>query len=154
MTVQSASPRTVLPAAEPEAESGVLQHIVFPTGLFGFPECREFLLTATGRPGFYWLRSCEHQPLVFLLADPFVFFPGYTVDLSDGDVAGLDSRDPSELAVLAIVTLPRAPGEPLTANLQGPVVLNLGRRVGRQIVLTDRDFGLRSEFRVEAADAA
>ncbi len=144
MTLESAS----------QIGSAVLQRVTFPAGLFGFPECRDFLLTTTGRAGFYWLRSCEHDALAFLLADPFIFFPGYSLDLGDRDAAGLAFADAADLAVLAIVTLPRGAGEPLTANLQGPVVLNIPRGVGRQVVVPDSAYGLRCEFRVEAADAA
>ena len=45
--------------------------------------------------------------------------------------------------VLAIVTLPREPGEPATINLQGPLALNLGQRLGRQVVLDSERFGVR-----------
>ena len=151
MTVESA---TVLPLAVPGADDSLIQRVTFPAGLFGFPECRDFRLSATTRPGLYWLRSSEHEALAFLLADPFLFFPEYTVDLSEGDLAGLASEDPSDLAVLAIVTLPRSAGEALTANLQGPVIVNLARRIARQVVLQDSRFGLRCTFGVQAADAA
>ncbi len=148
----SAESSTVVPIVE--GDPAILPRVAFPSGLFGFPECRHFLLAATARPGFYWLRSSEHEALAFLLADPFLFFPEYTVDLGDGDLSGLASDDPADLAVLVIVTLPRAAGEAITANLQGPIVVNLARRVARQVVLQDSRFGLRCEFRVEAVAAA
>lgn len=144
----------VLPISAPEPIAPVAATVEFAEGLFGFPQCRDFTLSATARPGFYWLRSLEHEPLAFLLADPFIFFADYSVELSDADVSSLAPDDSSNLAVLAIVTLPRTGGEPLTANLQGPIALNLTRGVARQVILTDTRFGLRCPFRVDAADAA
>ena len=46
--------------------------ITFPTGLLGFPACREFVLIPSEREGLYWLQSAEPSPLAFLLVDPFL----------------------------------------------------------------------------------
>lgn len=135
-------------------DGGVDRLVRFPDGLLGFPECRSFRLTATARPGFFWLRSTEHAALVFLLIDPFVYFEGYVVDLGDADVRVLAAQQPGDVAILAMVTLPRGAGEPPTANLQGPVALNLDRGVARQVILPDSPFGLRCPFDIAPADAA
>ena len=55
------------------------------------------------------------------------------------------------MAVLA-VTVPSANTEPWTANLQGPVVINVERCVGAQVVLADRSLGVRRSFRPELKD--
>lgn len=128
--------------------------IVFPKGLLGFPECRQFHLTATARPGFFWLRCLEHPALRFLLVDPFLFFDGYSVELADHDIGELDAHDSSDIAILATVTLPRSAAEPCTANLQGPIAINARRRVARQLVLADSTFGLRCPLDLARADAA
>lgn len=117
----------------------------FPHGLLGFPECRRFALLAVAeRPGLYWLQSVEHGGLVFLLVDPFVVVDGYLVDLSDIDRHDLAAAGPSDVMVLAIVTLPRAGGESCTANLQGPVAINLRAGIGKQLVLPESRFGVRT----------
>jgi len=107
----------------------------FPVGMFGFPECRRFALVPAGREGLYWLQSLEHATLVFLLADPFHFFPGYAVELGSGDRAELRVADAADVAVLCVVTLPRTRDEAPTANLQGPVALNVSAQLGRQLAL-------------------
>ena len=35
--------------------------VEFPTGLYGFPECRHFVLVASDREGFFWLQSADHS---------------------------------------------------------------------------------------------
>jgi flagellar assembly factor FliW len=117
----------------------------FPKGLLGFPECRRFaLLAVAGRPGMYWLQSVEHGALAFLLVDPFLVVDGYLVDLSDIDRHDLGVTNPSEVVVLTIVTLPRQEGEGCNANLQGPVAINLRTGLGKQIVVADSRFGVRT----------
>ncbi|HEU4628456.1 MAG TPA: flagellar assembly protein FliW [Gemmatimonadaceae bacterium] len=107
----------------------------FPAGMYGFPECRRFALVPAGREGLFWLQSLEHATLIFLLADPFHFFPDYAVELSAGDRAELRVAEAADVAVLCVVTLPRTRGEAPTANVQGPVALNVTAQVGRQLAL-------------------
>ena len=118
----------------------------FPSGLFGFPECRRFALVPSGRDGMYWLQSLEHSALVFLLADPFIFFDGYSVELGASDRRDLCAQGADDVAVLAIVTLPRGGDAKPTANLQGPVALNMVMGVGRQLAVPDGGWGMRCEF--------
>jgi len=122
---------------------GLDEIIRFDAGIFGFPECRDFVLVPAEQDGLYWLQSSEHSTLAFLLVDPFAYFDGYAVDLTLPDRADLGARDAAEVAILAIVTLPRTRSGTPTANLQGPIALNLSARRGKQIALSDSDFGVR-----------
>jgi flagellar assembly factor FliW len=114
-----------------------------PRGLFGFPECRRWVLADAGRDGLYWMQSVDHASLAFLLADPFAFVPEYTVDLGPAALAELRAQSPTDVAVFAIVTLPGPLDPELTVNLQGPIVLNMSSRRGVQIVVPDGPFGVR-----------
>ena len=122
----------------------------FPDGLYGFPEAKKFVLIPAEPEGFYWLQSLEDGPLVFLLGDPFVFVPGYSVDLGEAELGPITTDQPSDLAVLAIVTLPKESDGRPTLNLQGPITLNVCKRLGRQVVVTDSVYGIRwpLDFRI------
>lgn len=123
--------------------------IHFPAGLFGFPACREFALIPAHRTGMFWLQSVEHAELAFVLVDPFEAFPGYSAEIGAADLVDLKADDPSQVAVLAIVTLPDSrEGQP-TANLQGPLALCLASRTGKQLALEDPTHGVRSPFSLE-----
>ena len=115
----------------------------FPRGVFGFPACTRWVLVAAAQPGFFWLQSVEHAALAFLLVDPFEVFPGYGVELTEADLRDLRASSPRDVVILSIVTLPRTAGEPMTANLQGPVAIDLGTRRGRQLVVQDPAAGAR-----------
>jgi flagellar assembly factor FliW len=119
--------------------------VAFPVGLFGFPECRSFALVAAERDGMYWLQSADYGTLAFLLIDPFRFVEGYAVDLAATDLAELEATEPADVAVLAIVTLPATRAELPTVNLQGPVAFNLRLRRGKQLAISDGEWGLRHE---------
>ncbi|MFO7260921.1 MAG: flagellar assembly protein FliW [bacterium] len=117
--------------------------VEFADGLIGLPERRAFLLSRAAAPGAFWLESADCEGLAFLLVDPFPFFDGYTVELEPAQLRGVLDGDPSEIAVLAIVTLPPEPDGVYTANLQAPLAINLRTGRARQIVLTRTDFGTR-----------
>jgi flagellar assembly factor FliW len=108
----------------------------FDDGLFGFPACRAFGLVRTAHPGLYWLQSMEHEPLRLLLADPFLFFEGYSVDLPDADVKRLAPHAAADVAILTTITV----GDVLqssTANLQGPIAIDVRTGRARQFIVND-----------------
>ena len=113
--------------------------IVMPEGMLGFAGERSFILLPAAPDGIFWLQCVEESGLVFLLVDPFIYFPDYVVDLPETP----ESAPGEEVAVLTIVTLPRGRGEACTANLQGPVVIHFPTRVARQVVLSDPRFHTR-----------
>jgi len=125
--------------------------IHFADGLLGFPECRDFVLLPASRGGLYWLQSVEQAPLAFLLADPFLFCPGYSVELGPAECSDLEASEASDIVILSIVTLPRRDQTVVTTNLQGPLAINLARGRGRQVVLSDSVFGVRSVIELDAA---
>jgi flagellar assembly factor FliW len=124
--------------------------IFFPGGMFGFPECRMFVLVPATRDGLYWLQSTDHGTLAFLLADPFVFFDEFVVELSQADRAELQVAAPGDVVILSIVTLPRSRDHLPTANLQGPLAINLTARRAKQLALADSEFGIRAPLSLEA----
>lgn len=106
--------------------------ILMPDGMAGFAGERKFVLLPASPEGVFWFQSVDDGSLIFLLIDPFRFFPEYQVDAPDVPGAG----DP-DMAALAIVTLPRAPGDGCTTNLQGPLVIDFVHRQARQVIQED-----------------
>ncbi len=124
--------------------------IEFRDGLLGFPQCRSWALLRGSKSGTAWLQSADHSTLVFLLVDPFVFFDGYSAELSEGELHRIRAKDAGEIAVFAIVTLPTAGEEVCTANLQGPLVMNLVARSGIQVVFGEGPFGIRAPIPLDS----
>lgn len=117
-----------------------------PQGLYGFEACRTFALVAAGRDGMWWLQSADRAELVFLLADPFTFFPGHVVDVPSTELVHLDATDATPLLALVIVTLPARDGDAPTANLRAPIIVDPARRLARQVVLGDERLSLAARL--------
>jgi flagellar assembly factor FliW len=112
------------------------QKITFSAGLFGFESCREYALLDAERQPFYWLQSLDVEQVAFILVNPFLFRPDYELDINDEDLKEIGILSPEKALIFSIVTIP-GDGGGMTANLQGPLIINRDTRCGRQAVLTD-----------------
>lgn len=119
--------------------------IHFPEGLLGFPETAEYRLLDGPGDGLFWLVAADGVGPSFMLSDPFLFFEGYSLVLNDVQSEKIGANSSSEVAVLAI-TVPGKDGEAWTANLRGPIVINVVGARGAQLVLTDETADLRRPF--------
>ena len=112
-----------------------MQKVSFPSGLFGFESIKDYVLIDAERQPFYWLQSLEAEHIAFILINPFLFRPDYELDIDDELVSEIDINSPEEALIFSIVTMP--PSGPMTANLQGPLIINKKTRIGKQGILTD-----------------
>ena len=110
--------------------------IVMKGGILGFEEIEEFLLFASEYEPFYWLQSSPDKSVSFLVVDPFLFFSDYEIDVDDSALEKIGITDANDVLVLSIITAP-GNGNPITANLQGPLIINKQNNFCMQLVLTD-----------------
>ncbi|MBQ1198272.1 MAG: flagellar assembly protein FliW [Spirochaetaceae bacterium] len=110
--------------------------IDFPNGLFGFEGYTKFTLIEAEYKPFYWLQSEQDKTLSFLVVDPFIFFDDYELDIDDNSLKSIEVKTPADVVVLTIITIPGNNGK-ITANLQGPLVINKTNNLGMQFVLSD-----------------
>jgi len=112
-----------------------------PDGLVGFRAFTQYvLLTDPVTAGLLWLQSATAAELAFGLIAPPLAIGEYRVELRPGDRAALELDE--ERSALTYVILNRGEGG-LTVNLQGPLVFNTARRLGRQLVLTSSRYAVR-----------
>jgi flagellar assembly factor FliW len=117
--------------------------LLFPSGMLGFPQCRQFALLRGERDGLFWLQSTEYSALTFLLIDPFTVDASYAFDVQPSQIAELGAANAADIGLLAVVTLPTSNGDEPTVNLQGPLVINFKSRRAKQLVSADEQFGVR-----------
>jgi flagellar assembly factor FliW len=116
--------------------------IRIPDGLVGFRSFTQYVLLPDAvAGGLTWLQSVTAPELAFGLIAPPLAVPDYRVELRPGDRSALELDE--ERSALVYVILNRGEGGGLTANLQGPLVFNLSRRLGRQLVLTSSRHAVR-----------
>lgn len=129
--------------------------IVFPSGILGFDDVHRYvLLEHSDGSVFHILQGVDDPAVAFVLIDPRTFRPDYQVAVAPEAVADLELADGEETAVLAIVTVPAGDPSGMTANLQAPIVINVNKRLGCQVVLPDGPYGLRHPILAEMQAAA
>jgi flagellar assembly factor FliW len=124
--------------------------IRIPDGLVGFRAFTQFVLLPDPEvAGLTWLQSVTAPELAFGLIAPPLAIAEYRAELRPGDRAALELDE--ERSALTYVILNRGEGGGLTVNLQGPLVFNLARRLGRQLVLTSSRYAVRYPLSGQAA---
>jgi flagellar assembly factor FliW len=115
--------------------------ISFPKGLLGFPKYKQYVLIEAGEESyFWWLQSIKLPDLAFVVTDPSMFVPTYKVPLKPEQMREMGIVSLDEAQVFVIVN---KRDQLLTGNLQGPLVIHCEKRVGEQLVLSDRRFTTR-----------
>ncbi len=116
----------------------------FPTGLLGFSSYTTFALLQPDEEGvFYWLQSVDSADLAFVITDPSRWCETYEATIRREHMDVLELEEVTDARVFVIVN---KYDETLTANLQGPLVVNLRNRRGMQIVLSDQRWTTRWEI--------
>ena len=114
--------------------------IRFPGGLLGLEDCREWVLLADRRSdALAWLQSVERPEVALAVVSPRRFVRGYRMRVARRELAPLGLADVKTAKVLAIVG--KTDGT-VTLNLKAPLVINLARCLGRQVV-TNGDLPIR-----------
>lgn len=126
-----------------ELEVDPCRVITLNKGLIGFPPGQRFILIEHTNGGpFSWLQSLDDPTLAFVVVDPMTYFPDYTVEIPDEDVAHLGIQSADDAQILTTITIRRAIRE-VTANLLGPIVIGVESRRGAQLVLDGDRYSTR-----------
>lgn len=108
--------------------------IFFPEGILGFEKVKKFVfLENEGDEVFKWMQAVNNPELCFLVIEPELFMYNYSLEISDDDVEYLKIKKPEEVNIISIVTVPEDPNN-MTANLQGPIIVNTVKRLAKQII--------------------
>jgi len=113
--------------------------LTFPSGMLGFPENRRYVLLDhdTAAP-FKWLQSLEEPALAFVIMDPDLFLANdYRIDVSDDAMAEVQAGASDDLSTAVVLTIPSDDPGRVTANLRGPLLMNLRTKLCKQLVLSE-----------------
>ncbi len=123
--------------------------IELPSGLIGFPELKKYVLLDHDKDSpFKWLQSLDDGAIAFVLINPLLFKPEYTVEVNEAEVADLGLEQEEDAVISVIITLPSDP-QKMTANLKAPLVFNLKNRKGRQVILNNSEYTTRHNIMEE-----
>ena len=107
----------------------------FPQGLVGYEDQQHWVLLAdAGNPAVGWLQSTTDSELALAVISPRRFVTDYRFHVSQQQLGAIELKDLDRAFVLVVVA---KTGGVLTANLKAPLIVNLDRRLGCQIVVED-----------------
>lgn len=120
------------------------EHIFhFPEGLPAFEDFKDYVFAfKPDMSPFIFMHAVEPPGLSFVCVDPFLVCPGYAPRLGPSDQEFLHIECPEEVLVLSIVTV-RPDVRETTANLQGPLAINMRTSIGKQIMCEGRTYPVR-----------
>jgi flagellar assembly factor FliW len=109
--------------------------LLFPKGLLGFEDCRHWVLLADeSNEALGWLQNISRPDLAFAVVSPRRHVPGYEIRIPRTELVQLQLAAVDQAYVLTLVS---SHDGDLTTNLKAPLVINLDRRLGRQLICTD-----------------
>ena len=118
--------------------------ITFPAGLLGFTSFTKYaLLQPDDDAAFFWLQSIDAPELAFVVTDPSLWMRDYQVPIrrEQMDELSLDKLENAQVFVIL-----NKHDRALTANLQGPLIVNVTNRHAMQLVLADKKWTTRHEI--------
>ncbi len=114
-----------------------------PDGLPGFESYTRFaLLEDPNSKPFCWFQSVEESDLALVVMDPFIFKPDYKPDLKSVIVLkNWEKVTEKDLAVFVVINISQTTEDKkITANLIGPIVVNMKQNEAVQVVFQDSTY--------------
>ncbi|MFK8113609.1 MAG: flagellar assembly protein FliW [Rubripirellula sp.] len=111
------------------------QLFLFPQGLIGMETLRQWaLLPDPDNDAVAWLQSASRGDRAIAVVSPRAFFMDYRVHVSRRELASLHVQPGAEIYILTTVS---GHVGKLTTNLRSPLIMNLNRRLGCQVITSD-----------------
>lgn len=117
--------------------------ITFKNGLPGFEEFHKFIVfPLEDNPYFRILQAIKSSEIGLVTVNPFDFIEEYEVNLSEELQVGLQVEKPEDVIILNTVTL-NSEVSKITTNLKAPIVININKRLGEQIILDNEKYSIK-----------
>ncbi len=120
--------------------------IHFPWGLPGFADLRRFVvLTVPSNEHIIWLQSIERLDIALPLTDPWRLFDDYAPILPESARLSLEIVAPDDFALMTVMVA-ESSGDDVRQfiNLLAPIVINLKKKIARQVMLEGTEYSLRT----------
>ena len=130
--------------------------ITLPMGLPGFSDRKKYIILDHDdiRP-FHSFQSVDDETLAFIIMDPFLFKADYVVDV-DACIREMKWKDDEKEDMFIYVIINATDPDPrnMTANLMGPLLINIKRNEGLQMMVSDKGYSSKYMIFSEKEKAA
>ena len=109
--------------------------LFFEHGLIGLEDCKRWVvLTDSENHALGWLQSIENAHIAFGVVSPRRFVPDYQLHVDRDDLRVLELDNSRDAEVVVVASRQEAG---LTLNLRAPLIINVEKRRGCQVVSKD-----------------
>ena len=120
--------------------------ITMKSGILGFDHLKRYIvLIQDPKNPLCWLQSLEDGALAFVVVDPCVIKADYRPEIDKAHRESLEISKEEDIALLCIATIRHQPFG-VTVNLRAPLVINMDKCLGAQIVLDDEQYPVRYDI--------
>ena len=85
----------------------------------------------------------DSPDLAFVMASPLLVKEDYLESLTEKESPFFQSESGDDIAVFSLVTIPQGDVARMTINLTGPLVIDVGAKTEKQVVLSDAGYDYR-----------
>ncbi|HPZ77046.1 MAG TPA: flagellar assembly protein FliW [Thermosynergistes sp.] len=126
----------------------------FPKGIPGFADHREWVFAGDEDSPIKWLQSLKDGDVALPVAPPELILADYDAKVYSEDIKELEASSAGELALLVVITIP--PDEPweATANMRAPIVINVSKRLAKQVIAQNEEYAVAHPLFDEATREA
>jgi flagellar assembly factor FliW len=125
--------------------------ITFKKGIPGLEHLKKYIIfPAEENEMFYILQSIEDLAIGLILISPFNVLKDYEFKLDEDKKEELGISSHEDILIMNTVTL-SSKIESITANLKAPLVININKKIGEQIILDNSDYPIKYPLFEEGA---
>lgn len=118
--------------------------IIFEAGIPGFEDYKKYIvMDINPNSNLKCIQSIEDKNVCLIITSPWNYFKDYEFELSDEEIAELEIEQESDVAVFNVLTFRESK---ITANLVAPIIINVIKNKGRQIILQNAKYDVRQEL--------
>lgn len=119
------------------------QIITMTKPVLGFEQLQRYVIVETEDfEPFKWFQALDDPEVAFVVVDPLLFFPEYTIEVNPREIEELQVADVDDVLTYSIITIP-SDYIRMTANLQGPLLINSDTRLAKQLVLVNSHYKIK-----------
>ena len=117
--------------------------LFFPRGIPAFENKHEWILAGRDENAIKWLQSLDDENLALPVTSPDAIQSDYNARIPEDELKLLDTKDPSELALLIVVSIPEFSPWNMTANLRAPILINIKTHKAVQVIALNEEYPVR-----------